>query len=64
MRKLIFGLALAGCITTLSGCFTFDAKHNRHIWETMKTDIREIHADLDFIMATESESPLVDSYYR
>lgn len=64
MRKLSLALMLAGCVLTLSGCFTFDSKHNRHHWQIMKTDFRELHQDLDFILALEEESPLVDSYYR
>jgi hypothetical protein len=64
MRKLLLALMLGACVLTLSGCFTFDAKHNRHHWLIMKKDFREIHADLDFILALEEESQLGDSYYR
>lgn len=64
MRKLTMALTLACCVVTLSGCFTFDAKHNTHHWQIVKTDLRELHQDLDFILALEEESPLVDSYYR
>jgi hypothetical protein len=57
-------LAVAACAATLSGCFTFDAQHNRFHWRVIRKDLRELHADLDFILALEQESPLTDSYYR
>lgn len=63
MRKLILALTLAGLCVGASGCFTFDMEHNRKIWGYMKTDIKLIHQDLDFILAMDEESPL-DSYYR
>lgn len=64
MRKLIWVLALAVSMATLSGCITFDAQHNRYQWRIIKKDIREIHQDIDFILGLEEESPLVDSHFR
>ena len=64
MRRLLFALALVGCSLALSGCWFFDAEHNYKHKQIILTDLREIHADLDFIFALEEESPLADSYYR
>lgn len=63
MRRLIMAVVLASMCVAMSGCFTFDAEHNRRIWRNWKTDIRLMHQDIDFILALDEESPL-DSYYR
>jgi hypothetical protein len=63
MRKFIMAMVLLGGALAMSGCFTFDPEHNRTHWKYMKTDIRLLHEDLDFILAMDEESPL-DSYYR
>ncbi len=64
MRKFVTALALATSTVALSGCFTFDAGHNRHHMQIVRKDIRELHNDLDFVLGLEQESPLVDSWYR
>ena len=64
MRKLLIVLALLACSFIMSGCWFFDAEHNRQHMRIIKTDIREIHSDIDFILALEEESPLADWYFR
>ena len=64
MRKLLLALALVGCSFLLSGCWFFDAEHNRKHKRFMLIDIAEIHSDLDFLFALEEESPLADWYFR
>jgi len=64
MRKIVLALVLVGGCLALSGCWFFDAEHNRSHWKIIKKDIRAIHEDLDFILALEEESPLAESYYR
>ena len=63
MRTLIIALVVSlGCIV-LGGCITFDEEHNDHFIRNVKTDIRCIHEDLDWIFAMDKESQLED-YYR
>ena len=47
----------------MSGCFFFDAKHNRMHYKVMKEDFRLIHQDLDWILLLDKKSPN-DAYYR
>ena len=63
MRRIIISILLAVCCLSLSGCWFFDAEHNRKHWVIIKKDIECIHEDLDFILALEEETPL-ESYYR
>lgn len=63
MRRLVLMVFVAMACVTLSGCFTFDALHNRWHWYVIKKDLGLIHQDLDFILAMDEESPL-DSYHR
>lgn len=64
MRKLVLLLVLVSCCLTISGCWFYDAEHNRRHWKLIKRDLRAIHEDLDFILALEQESPLAEGYYR
>ena len=63
MRKVVLVLVLAVCCFALSGCWFFDAGHNRKHWKIVERDLWLIHEDLDWILALDEESPL-DSYYR
>ncbi len=63
MRTLILALVVACACVAMSGCFTFDEEHNRAFIKTVRTDVRLMHQDLDFILLWDEESPL-DSYYR
>ena len=64
MRRLVMILALIGICLSLTGCWFFDAEHNRSHWEYMKMDARAIHQDLEFILALDRKPTLVDDYYR
>lgn len=64
MRRLVMLFVLIGCCLSLTGCWFFDAEHNRKQWEYMKMDIRAIHQDLDFLLALDHEPTLVDDHYR
>ena len=64
MRRLMLVLALIGCCFSLSGCWFFDAEHNRGHWKIIKKDLRAIHQDLNFILALETETTLADDRYR
>ncbi len=63
MRRLILVIALVACCFAMSGCWFFDAEHNRKHWKIIKKDIMLLHQDMDWILALDEESPL-DSYYR
>ena len=63
MRRLIFVGLLVGFCMSLSGCWFFDAKHNRDHYQTMKHDMNLIVQDLDWILLLDHKSPN-DSYYR
>ena len=63
MRRFIMAGLLAVFCVSLSGCWFFDAKHNRLHYKVMKHDISMIHQDLDWILLLDKESPN-DSYYR
>ena len=60
MRRIALVVVLAGFVLGLSGCWFFDAEHNRAYWKMVKKDLMQIHEDLDFILAMDpsSESPL------
>lgn len=58
MRRFALVMMLAGALSGLSGCFTMDAEHNRHHWEIIKTDIREWHSDLDFLLGLDKPTML------
>ena len=47
----------------MSGCWFFDAQHNRAHKKVIDSDISLIHEDLDWILALDKASTL-DSYYR
>ena len=64
MRKLMLVLAVAIFCSALGGCWFFDAEHNRKHGKNMKRDFRAIHQDLDFLLALDHETTLVDDYYR
>ena len=64
MRRLTLAITTAACCLALSGCWFFDAEHNRKHKKIILADIREIHEDLDFLLALEDVSPLADSYFR
>ena len=63
MRKMLLSLLLGVCCLSVSGCWFFDAEHNRKHWKIVKKDIGLIHDDMDFILALDEESQL-DGYYR
>ncbi len=63
MREVILTLVLASCFA-MSGCWFFDAEHNRKHRKVISRDIRTFHTDLDWILALDEESPLADDYYR
>jgi len=63
MRKLILAMLAAVVCVTLSGCWFFDAAHNRRHYEVIKEDIKLIHQDLDWILLLDKPSPN-DAYYR
>jgi len=64
MRKLLLLLVVTICCSALGGCWFFDAEHNRQHWKNIKTDLRGIHQDLDFLLALDHEPSLVDDRYR
>ena len=63
MRTLILVAVLAVLCIGLTGCWFFDAKHNRMHYEVFKQDMRLIHQDIDWILLSEEKSPN-DAYYR
>ena len=63
MRRVVLAALLAVFCVSMSGCFFFDAKHNRMHYKVMKEDIRLIHQDLDWILLLDKKSPN-DAYYR
>lgn len=63
MRRIVVVALLVVACAGLSGCWFFDAQHNRKHWEVMKEDMRLIHQDLDWILLLEKKSPN-DAYYR
>jgi len=63
MRKVVLALVTLAWCLAMSGCWFFDAEHNRKHWKIIKRDLMLIHEDLDWILALDEESPL-DSYYR
>ena len=64
MRRLLLTLAVLGCLLASSGCWFFDAEHNRRHWKMMEKDIEMIHADLDFLLALEQPTPFADDWAR
>ena len=64
MRRFILSLTLIGCCLSLSGCWFFDAEHNRKQEDYIKADLRGIHQDFDFFMGLDHKPYLVDDYYR
>ncbi len=63
MRKVVLALLLVACCFSMSGCWFFDAEHNRGHRKVIERDFMLLHQDLDWILALDQPSPL-DSYYR
>ena len=63
MRTIIMVAILAVVCVGLSGCWFFDAKHNRKHYEVFKQDMALIHEDLDWILLMEEKSPNT-AYFR
>jgi hypothetical protein len=63
MRKLILTVALACFALGTSGCFFFDAAHNRKHLDVIRHDLKLIHEDLDWIFMVDQKSPN-EAYYR
>jgi len=63
MRRLILAAMLAISCVSLTGCWFFDAKHNRKHYQVMKHDLHLIHQDLDYILLLNHKSPN-EAYYR
>ncbi len=63
MRRIVLIALLGLMCTSLSGCWFFDAAHNRKKYEYMKHDMKLIHEDLDFILLLDRKSPN-EAYYR
>lgn len=64
MRTFVLVLVLLGLCLGLTGCWFYDGVHNRRHWSIIKGDLREIHADLDFLLAIESENPMIEAHNR
>jgi hypothetical protein len=64
MRKFVLAALLGIVCVSSSGCWFYDAEHNRRHKEVILTDIRAIHEDLDFILALDKPSPLAEGYWR
>lgn len=64
MRKFVLALVLAGMCLGLTGCIFFDPAHNRRHIKNWRADIREMHADMDFVLGWQSESPLIEDHNR
>jgi hypothetical protein len=63
MRKLIATAILACMGLGMSGCFFFDAAHNRQHMEVIRHDLNLIHEDLDWLLMLQEKSPN-RAYYR
>lgn len=61
-RIVIVALLLAACVT-LTGCFTFDAQHNREQKKMVMRDLSLIHTDVDFLLDLERPTMLDGGIY-
>ncbi len=64
MRRLVLVALLVAASVSMSGCWFYDAEHNRRHNEIILRDIRALHEDLDFILALEEPSLLAEGYWR
>ena len=63
MRKIVMvGLMLAVCVA-MTGCFTFDAQHNRDQKKIIMADLGLIHTDVDFLLDLEQPTLLDGGIY-
>ena len=63
MRRIVVTALLAAVCLTLTGCFTFDAQHNRDQKKIIMTDLGLIHTDVDFLMDLEKPTMLDGGIY-
>ena len=63
MRRLLLTALLGAFCLSMSGCWFFDAKHNRKHYKIIKEDVRLLHQDIDWLLLLDKES-VNDSYYR
>jgi len=63
MARVTLLLVMMVALCAAPGCFTMEAEHNRGHWEIIRTDIREWHSDMDFILGLD-EPTLLETHYR
>lgn len=50
MKRLVLAVALAGLVSSTSGCFTLNWNHNRRHLRKFIDQIREFHRDVDRVV--------------
>lgn len=63
MRRIVtIALLLAVCFA-LTGCYSYDAQHNRAIKQMVMKDLSLIHTDIDFLLDLETPTMLDGGIY-
>ena len=63
MRRIVTAVLLLVVCVTLTGCFTYDAQHNRNQKKMIMTDLGLIHTDIDFLLDLEKPTMLDGGIY-